>query len=112
MLVGDADVIREYRAVMTELWSRIPTTMRGAAAWMLPLKASQLDPGAIQRVNALRARILKALDDQEERVLRDQPLAKLAPDEVAELGDIEPLMRAWEDKLSREAGRGRVPPKP
>ena len=86
-LVGDAAVIQTYGDLIVELQDALPMTKLGAAVevirtW-LPRSLAEIDLDLVARIAKMRALLLKTLDAQEERAMRDQPLAKLTPDELA-----------------------------
>ncbi len=74
-LVGDPEVIREWTGVVAELSARMPATRREALARVVRGQTlAEIDTEMMLRATAASATLLKALDDQERRILEDQPL--------------------------------------
>lgn len=101
-LVGDAAVIQAHGDLITELQDALPMTTSGTVletvrAWF-PKPLAQLDLDVVQRISKTRARLLSALDAQEERVMRDQPLTKLTPDELASIAIADAMVERMRER--------------
>lgn len=100
-LVGDPEVIREFTDVMLDLNARLPMTWGEAARRVLPRTLGQLDLTMLDRTTKLRARVLKALDDQEILALRDEPLRELAAGDLASIAGADALLASMRDRQQK-----------
>lgn len=108
-LVGDPEVIREYSDLIRELSERLPMT-RGEAKRARGLQRFEdLDLPMIERTTALRARLLKALDEQELRSMAAQPLRDLTADELASLAGPAAFLDALRERQARESAHDGAP---
>lgn len=101
-LVGDAAVIQTYGDLIVELQDALPMTKSSAAvevirAW-LPRSLAEIDLDLVARIAKMRALLLKTLDAQEERAMRDQPLAKLTPDELASVAIADAMVERMRER--------------
>jgi len=97
-LVGDPDVIREFTDVMLELNARLPMTRLEEVRQILPKSLASLDLDMLDRTTKLRARVLKALDDQEMLALRDKPLRELSADEISSIAGADAMLESMRDR--------------
>lgn len=100
-LVGDVEVIREYEDLVRDLSERVPMRWREAMAYWKVRTLAEIDPDDLARISRIRNRVLEAIEVQEMRVLRDEPIATLTDQEVASLAGAEALL----DMLRRRTGR-------
>jgi hypothetical protein len=101
-LVADAAVIQTYGDLIVELQDALPMSKSGAAVevirgW-LPRSLAEIDLDLVARIAKTRAVLLKTLDAQEERAMRDQPLAKLTPDELASVAIADAMVERMRER--------------
>jgi len=103
-LVGDVEAVRAYDDLTRELAAKLPTTFKSASRAVvraaLPLKLN-IDPALIERTTRVRAVLLAALDAQEDRARRDEPLRKLTPDELATIGGVDAMLEVLTERVGR-----------
>lgn len=103
-LVGDVEAVRAYDDLTRELAARLPLTVPDAVGVLvrkhLPRK-SEIDPNLIFRTTKVRAIVLAALDQQEKRALRDEPLQVVTADELASIGGADAFLEVLRDRLGR-----------
>lgn len=101
-LVGDVDVIRAYTEVITDLSDRMPMTLGEAARLKLaPRRLEDLDLPMLERTSAVRARLLKALDEQELRVIAGEPVKYLTREELATLAAPTAILDALRERQGK-----------
>jgi len=91
-------VIREFTDVMLELNARLPMTRLEEVRQILPKSLASLDLDMLDRTTKLRARVLKALDDQEMLALRDKPLRELSADEISSIAGADAMLESMRDR--------------
>jgi len=109
-LVGDAAVIQEYSQVVAELSDRMPMTRGEAAKLARSPTIKDLDVEMISRTSAVRAHLLKALDEQELRVIAGQPVVELSPDELAKISGPAAILDALRERQRAASADHDVPP--
>ena len=101
-LVADATVIEEYATLLADLQDALPLTIMDAVVVkvrrIVPKPLAEIDLDLVMRISKTRARLLSALDEQEERVMRDEPLAKLTPEEIASIAPAEVMLERMRDR--------------
>lgn len=95
-LVGDAAVVRSYGEVLRDLIAELPMTvtetLTGMMQGVFPKTLAELDIPMAQRISKVRAELLAAFDAQEERVLRDEPLARMSEAELVSMAEADALV--------------------
>lgn len=102
-LVGDPEVIRDYSDLIRELSDRLPMTRGEARRARGAQRFEDLDLPMIERTTAMRARLLKALDEQELRSMAAQPLRVLTAEELASLAGPAAFLEALRERQTRES---------
>ncbi len=101
-LVGDPEVIREWTGVVAELSARMPATRREALARVVRGQTlAEIDTEMMLRATAASATLLKALDDQERRILEDQPLRELSSEELASMPGAAAVADRMREKIAK-----------
>ena len=100
-LVGEAPVIQAYTEVLRELTDRLPMTWGQAARRLLPKSLTDLDPDLLERTTKVLAAVLKALDQQEFRALRDEPLSELSAEDLASIAGADAMLDSLRDRQGR-----------
>lgn len=97
-LVGEAGVIQRYTEVLRDLTDRLPMTWGQAARQLLPRSLADLDADLLERTTKVRAAVLKALDQQETRALRDEPLNELSAEDLATIAGADAMLDSLRDR--------------
>jgi hypothetical protein len=101
-LVGDAGVIIRFGEVVTELQGGLPLTTHHAVQDLVrnlvPKSLADLDAGMIQRTARLRSDLLQALDNQEELVMRDEPMVRLSDENLEAIAPADAMVDALRER--------------
>jgi len=103
-LVGDVDAIRNYGDLVTDLLGQVPVTTGQAMRYLLgrALAPMALDPELMARCARVRSQLLSALDAQERRALRGEPLLELTAEEKASIPGPEAIVAMLRTRLARK----------